>query len=145
MLDGFYHVSFTAGYRVAVILRVQYGEGHMERWGQMGRDKGQGKSAQAGMPMLLKGVAAGRLLMRGRADEFAMEAEEEMVGHAGDVVADDEMGRRRRLRGFGGVERRHRGGAIHVVAEQLFERGDGVFAVFDDGRILIKVREEKCF
>ena len=52
-----------------------------------------------------------------------MQAEEELVGHAGDVVTGDSM------RGFdfrlARVVGRHGAGVIDIVGEELFERGDG--------------------
>lgn len=85
----------------------------------------------------------GNLLSGGGAEEFTVEAEEEVVGHARDVVGDDagaaigpfavEEEFRDRLRLF------------HVVVEKFAERGDGALAVFHDGRMVVETGGKEFF
>ena len=67
----------------------------------------------------------------GDAEQIMALAEEEMVGHAGDVVADYSMARLVR-REFG-MLRGHAVGMVEVKGEKRVERGYGAVAILDDG------------
>src|SRR5580658_2487151 len=75
---------------------------------------------------------------RRRVDELGVLAEQELIGHAGDVVADDSM------RSFDLYLARvvwwHGVGMIDVVGEELFERGDGARAILHDGGMIVEPR-----
>ena len=69
-------------------------------------------------------------------------AKEEMIGHAGDVVADHAVARLSR-REFG-VVRRHALRVFEEKRKKRVERRDGTVAVFDDGRLRIEAREKEA-
>ena len=66
-------------------------------------------------------------------------AQEEMIGHAGDVIADDAMARM--ARGELSMLRRHALGMFDVKSEERVERGHGAVAVFDDRWLRIEAGE----
>src|SRR6202789_4575766 len=79
----------------------------------------------------------------GDAEEFAALAQQEVVGHAGDVVADDAVARR--VAGLLGVLGRHLVRMIEEESKQLVEGGDGAVAVFGDGRFGIEAGKKEAF
>ena len=66
-----------------------------------------------------------------------------MVGHAGDVVADDAVARR--VAGLLGVLGRHLVRMIEEESKQLVEGGDGAVAVFGDGGFGIEAGKKEAF
>ena len=72
-----------------------------------------------------------------------MLAKEELVGHSGDVVANDDVP------GFCAsgflVRRRHRVRRIDVVHKKLFETADRAVAVIGDSGMVVDMLEEKAF
>lgn len=68
-------------------------------------------------------------------------AEEELIGHARDVIANDDIARFREDRFF--VRRGHGAGRIEVVQEKFLEAAEGTVAVFGDGRMIVDVLEEE--
>jgi len=77
----------------------------------------------------------------GDAEEFAALAQQEVVGHAGDVVADDAVARR--VAGLLGVLGRHLVRMIEEESKQLVEGDDGAVAVFGDGGFGIEAEKRK--
>lgn len=70
-----------------------------------------------------------------------MFAEQVVVGHAGDVVADDDVARFA-ASGFL-VRRRHGVRSVEVEEEKFLEAADGAVTVFGDGGMIVDVLEEK--
>ena len=69
--------------------------------------------------------------------------EQEMVGHAGDVIADDAVARL--AQGELSVLRRHTLGVLEIKREKRVERGYRAVAVFDDRWLRIEPGEEEAF
>src|SRR3984957_938731 len=72
----------------------------------------------------------------GDAKKFAALAQQEVVGHAGDVVADDAMARG--VAGLFGILGGHPLGMIEKESKQFVEGSHGAVAVFGDGRFGIE-------
>ena len=70
-------------------------------------------------------------------------AQQEMVGHAGNVVTYNDM--RRSLVCQERVLFRHALGMFQEEPEQLIECRNGAVAVICDGRVRIEVREKEAF
>ncbi len=70
-------------------------------------------------------------------------AQQEMVGHAGDVVADDAVARR--LAGLFGILGRHALGMLEEESKKLIEGGDGAVAILGDGGFGIEMGKEEAF
>ena len=66
-----------------------------------------------------------------------------MVGHAGDIIADDAVARL--AQGELSVLRRHTLGVFEVKREKRVERGYGAVAVLDDRWLRIEPGEEETF
>ena len=74
---------------------------------------------------------------------FVVLAEEEVVGHAGDVIADDDVARFG-LREFF-IGEGHRAGLVQKVGKEIFKTFYRAVAVFGDGRMILDMGEEKAF
>ena len=72
---------------------------------------------------------------------IAVLLEEKLVGHAGDVIADDDMARDGE--GFLFVVRRHGFTLGEVEMKESFQTFDGLVAVFGDERVSIKMSDEE--
>ena len=72
---------------------------------------------------------------------FVMLAKQKLIGHSGDVVANNDVPRFRLRKLF--IESRHRARQAQVVTEQLFEALHGAVAVLADGGVIVDVSEEK--
>src|ERR1700722_262818 len=77
------------------------------------------------------------------AEEFATLAQQEMVGHAGDVVTDDAVARR--LAGLFGILSRHALGMLDEESKKLIKGGDGAVAILGDGGFGIEMGKEEAF
>src|SRR3990170_5734483 len=75
------------------------------------------------------------------AGHIAMLAQQEVIGHAGDVVAHHAMPRL--ARGLAGEIFRHGLRMIHVVAEQLLQRLHGTLPFLDDGRMIVQAAQQQ--
>jgi len=71
-----------------------------------------------------------------------MAAKEELIGHAGDVIADDDVARLRLRQLL--VGRRHRAGRAEVIHEEFLEAAHGAVAIFGDGRVIVNVCEQEA-
>ncbi len=69
-----------------------------------------------------------------------MLTEQKLIGHAGNVIADDHIAGCGPREFF--VENRHGSGRAKVEDEQLFQTFHGTVAVFRDGRMIVNVGEE---
>ena len=74
---------------------------------------------------------------------LAMLAKQKLIGHTGDVIADDDMPCFRASRFF--MRKRHGSGRIEIIQKKLFETADGTVAIFRDSRDIVNVFEEKAF
>ena len=70
-------------------------------------------------------------------------AQEELIGHAGDVITDDDVPlfHPRELL----INGRHRAGSVHIVVKKLCETLHRAIAVLDDGWMVINVGEKEAF
>src|SRR5580692_772253 len=79
---------------------------------------------------------------RGSAEVFLILAEQELIGHPGDVIADHQvagnLSRGLFLR-FG-----HRVALLKIVGKEFGEASDGAGGIFGDERMVVDVREEKA-
>lgn len=73
---------------------------------------------------------------------LVMLAKEKLVGHAGDVIADNHMPRFNLRELFVGSG--HRAGRSKVVVEKLLEGAHRAVAVLGDGGVIVDVGEEKA-
>jgi len=74
---------------------------------------------------------------------FVMLAKQKLVGHAGNVIAHDDMARVAAchlLKRFG-----HGARLLEIESKKLFEAMDGAVAVFGNHRMIINVREQELF
>ncbi len=73
---------------------------------------------------------------------IVMEAQEKLIGHAGDVIADDDVARFYPREFF--VESGHRAGRTEIELKQLFETLHGAVAVLGDSGMAINAGEEEA-
>src|SRR6266850_1903868 len=73
---------------------------------------------------------------------LVMLAKQKLIGHSGDVVANNDVPRFHLRKLF--VGSRHRAGSCQVISEELFEALHGAVAVFADGGVIIGVSKEKA-
>jgi len=71
-----------------------------------------------------------------------MSSKEELIGHAGDVIADDDVARLDLRNVF--IGRRHRPGRAEVIHEEFLEAAHGAVAIFGDGRVIVNVCEQEA-
>ena len=74
---------------------------------------------------------------------FLILAEQELVGHSGDVIADDNVAGdllRGLLLRFG-----QRAALLKIKGEEFGEAGDGARGIFGNQWMVVDVREEKAF
>src|SRR5256884_3270751 len=71
-----------------------------------------------------------------------MPAKKELVGHAGNVIADDDVADFPQGQFF--IGSRHRAGTARVVNEKLFQTLHGAVAVLSDGGMVVDIREKKA-
>ncbi len=76
------------------------------------------------------------------AEMFVMLAKKELIGHAGNVIADDDVARFH-LRKFL-IGSRHRAVAARVVNEKLFQTLHGAVAVLGDGGMVVDVSKKEA-
>src|SRR5713101_854059 len=76
------------------------------------------------------------------AEMFVMPAKKELVGHAGDVIANDDVPRLHLGKLF--IGGRHRAGSCQVIGEELFHTFYRAVAVLGDGGMVIDMREKKA-
>ena len=74
---------------------------------------------------------------------FAVPAEEKLVGHAGDVIANGDVAWFGVGEFFVGGGHGARGGKI--VCEEFFEAADGAVAILSDSGIIVNVGEKEVF
>src|SRR5262249_20635513 len=77
------------------------------------------------------------------AEVFAMLTKQKLIGHPGDVVANNDVPRFRLCKLF--VEWGHGAPRVQIVAEKFFEKANRTITIFTDGMVVIYVREEKAF
>src|SRR5205085_9919974 len=73
---------------------------------------------------------------------FVMPAQKEFVGHAGDVIANDDVACFHPREFF--IGSRHRAVRSQVVAEKLLETVHGAFAVLGNDRMVVDMCEEEA-
>jgi hypothetical protein len=71
-----------------------------------------------------------------------MVAQKELIGHAGDVIADDDVARFHPRKFF--VESGHRAGSTEIEGKKLFETVHGVVAVLGDGGMAVNAGEKEA-
>src|SRR5260370_17420482 len=73
---------------------------------------------------------------------FVMLAKKELVGHAGNVIADDDVARLQLRKFFIGSG--HRAGSCQEMGEELFETLYRAVAVLGDGGMVVDVSEKEA-
>ena len=68
-------------------------------------------------------------------------AQKELIGHPGDVIANDNVPRFRLCKLF--MRRRHGAARCQVISEKLFEAFHRTVAVLGDSRMIVNVSEQK--
>ena len=72
---------------------------------------------------------------------FVMLTKKELVGHTGNVIANDDLPRFRLRKFF--IERRHRTATICIVNEKFLQTLHGAVAVLRDGGVVVNAFEEE--
>jgi len=73
---------------------------------------------------------------------FVMAAKEELIGHTGDVIADDDVARFRLCVFLVGTW--HRAGRTEVIVKKFFQAAYGMVAVLGDGGMIVDVSKEEA-
>ena len=91
---------------------------------------------------MLKLIRLGRTPVDAIPEMFVMAAKEELIRHACNVIADDDVARLGLRKVF--VGRWHRAGRAEVVHEEFLEAAHGAVAIFGDGRVIVNVCEQEA-
>jgi len=73
---------------------------------------------------------------------LVMAAQKELIGHTGDIIADNDVARLGLRNVF--VERRHRAGRAEVIHEEFLEAAHGAVAIFGNGGMIVDMSEQEA-
>src|SRR5260370_36304457 len=99
-------------------------------------------SFRLGRRFLPQSTRRNRFAAERTAQMFAMLAKKELICHAGDVIANDDVPRFRLRKFF--IRSGHRARTARVVNEKLFQTPHRAVAVLGDGGIVVDMGEQKA-